>query len=115
MNEVIFELFGLPMTGWTIFGFSFQACFMARFLVQWLASEKAGRSVVPKAFWYLSLMGASGLLTYAVVHLQDPVIAIGQSTGFIIYIRNLVLIKRTKNAEELERTGEKKSEDSQKL
>ena len=99
MNTVFFEVLGLEFTGWKIFGFSFQACFMARFLVQWIASEKAKKSVVPHAFWYLSLIGASGLLTYAVVHLKDPVFAFGQSTGFLIYIRNLWLIKSAKEKE----------------
>lgn len=87
---------------WKIFGLTFQACFMGRFLVQWIASEKAGKSVVPHAFWYLSLVGASGLLTYAIVHLKDPVFAIGQSTGFFIYIRNLWLIRKSRLKEEAE-------------
>lgn len=85
---------------WKIFGLSFQACFMGRFLVQWIASERAGKSVVPTAFWYFSLVGAAGLLSYAVIHLQDPVFAIGQSTGFIIYIRNLMLIRKARLKEE---------------
>ena len=97
MDTVFFELFGLEMTGWKIFGFCFQACFMARFIVQWIASEKAGKSVVPVAFWFLSIAGASGLLTYAIVHLKDPVFAFGQSTGMFIYLRNLALIKKNRD------------------
>jgi lipid-A-disaccharide synthase-like uncharacterized protein len=81
-------------TQWTIFGLAFQSCFMARFLVQWIASEKAKKSVIPISFWFLSIIGASGLLTYAVVHLKDPVFAIGQTTGFFIYFRNLFLIRK---------------------
>ena len=95
---------------WKIFGLTFQACFMGRFLVQWLASEKAGKSVVPNAFWYLSLVGASGLLTYAVVHLKDPVFALGQTTGFFIYIRNLVLIRKSRQEEEAEVLENEKAE-----
>ena len=95
---------------WKIFGLTFQACFMGRFLVQWLASEKAGKSVVPNAFWYLSLLGASGLLTYAIVHLKDPVFAIGQSTGFFIYIRNLVLIRKSRQEEEAKALENEKAE-----
>lgn len=102
MNTVFFEILGFQITGWKLFGFSFQACFMARFLVQWIASERAKKSVVPHAFWYLSLIGASGLLTYAIVHLKDPVFAFGQSTGFLIYIRNLWLIKTSKERDALE-------------
>lgn len=89
-------------TQWKIFGLTFQALFMGRFLVQWLASEKAKRSVIPQAFWYLSLAGSSGLLLYAVAHLHDPVFAIGQGTGFVIYIRNLVLIEKTRKEEAIE-------------
>lgn len=95
---------------WKIFGLAFQAMFMGRFLVQWIASERAKKSVIPKAFWYFSIIGSSGLLVYATVHLQDPVFAIGQSTGFAIYLRNLVLIDRSSKAENSKR-GEV-SEDS---
>lgn len=82
---------------WIIFGFVFQGCFMARFMVQWIASERAKRSVVPTSFWFISIIGAAGLLVYA-IHREDPVFALGQSTGFIIYVRNLVLIKRSEKA-----------------
>lgn len=85
-----------------MFGLTFQALFMGRFLVQWVASEKAKRSVIPQAFWYFSLAGSSGLLFYAVVHLHDPVFAIGQGTGFMIYIRNLMLIEKTRKEEALD-------------
>lgn len=78
---------------WTVFGLCAQALFMARFIVQWIASERAGRSVVPRAFWYLSLLGATGLLTYA-VHQRDPVFILGQTTGSFIYVRNLMLLFR---------------------
>ena len=78
---------------WIAIGFAGQALFGARFLVQWLSSEKAGRSVIPLAFWYLSLGGAAILLTYA-IYRKDPVFILGQSTGFLIYTRNLYLIYR---------------------
>lgn len=87
-------------TQWMIFGFFFQACFFARFLVQWIASEKAKRSVVPTSFWFFSIVGASGLLAYA-IHRQDPVFGVGQGMGFFIYFRNLVLIHKAKNTEVL--------------
>jgi lipid-A-disaccharide synthase-like uncharacterized protein len=79
---------------WLLFGFGAQGLFFARFLVQWLASERAGRSVVPVSFWWLSVVGGVGLLIYAIVHLRDPVIAIGQSSGLAIYSRNLWWIRR---------------------
>lgn len=96
MRETVFEL--LKIDDWTEFwwvtlGMSAQIAFGARFLVQWIASERAGRSYVPVAFWYLSIIGGTILFTYA-VYRQDVVFIVGQSTGLIVYIRNLVLIHR---------------------
>jgi len=76
---------------WLGLGFLAQALFAARFLVQWIASEKAKKSVVPVAFWFLSLTGGGLLLVYAIWR-RDPVFILGQSTGFLIYSRNLYLI-----------------------
>ncbi|HEY7482583.1 MAG TPA: lipid-A-disaccharide synthase N-terminal domain-containing protein [Gemmatimonadales bacterium] len=76
---------------WLGIGFLGQALFSMRFLVQWLRSERAGRSVVPIAFWYLSLGGGLLLLSYA-IHRRDPVFILGQGTGVIVYLRNLHLI-----------------------
>lgn len=78
---------------WTWLGLLAQGCFFMRFLVQWLQSERCGASVIPTSFWYWSLLGASGLLVYA-AHIKDPVFILGQSTGFFIYIRNLMLVRR---------------------
>ncbi len=78
---------------WLALGFAAQALFASRFLVQWLASEKAGRSVVPHAFWYLSFGGGLLLLVYA-VYRRDPVFILGQGAGLFIYARNIVLIRR---------------------
>jgi lipid-A-disaccharide synthase-like uncharacterized protein len=82
-------------TFWLILGFSAQAMFSARFLVQWIASERAGKSVVPILFWYLSIMGSGLLLLYA-IYRRDPVFILGQSFGIFIYSRNLYLIYREK-------------------
>lgn len=76
---------------WLLLGFGGQALFMGRFLVQWVASERARRSVVPVPFWYLSIAGALVLLAYA-VHRRDPVFVAGQALGVAIYLRNLRLI-----------------------
>ncbi|WP_020674705.1 lipid-A-disaccharide synthase N-terminal domain-containing protein [Geopsychrobacter electrodiphilus] len=76
-----------------IIGFVGQSLFFMRFFVQWLYSEKHKRSLIPTAFWYFSLGGSSLLLIYAIIR-RDPVFMVGQSTGFIIYIRNLFLISR---------------------
>lgn len=78
---------------WLALGLTAQLAFFSRFLVQWVASERAGRSIVPIAFWYLSLVGALMLLVYA-IHRQEPVFVIGQSIGGIVYVRNLVLLKK---------------------
>ena len=82
---------------WVALGILAQAVFFARFLVQWLASERQKQSVVPEAFWYLSLCGSALLLVYS-IHVKDPVFILGQSTGSVIYIRNLMLIERGKDA-----------------
>ena len=76
---------------WVVVGIGGQLLFTARFLVQWIASERAKRSVVPIAFWYFSIVGGLILFAYA-VHRQDPVFILGQSMGLIIYSRNLWLI-----------------------
>lgn len=78
---------------WIMIGFAGQACFFLRFVVQWIASERIGKSVIPRAFWYFSILGSVVILSYAVWR-EDPVFMIGQSTGLFIYIRNLVLIQR---------------------
>lgn len=88
-----------------VIGFTGQAMFFMRFFVQWLYSEKHRRSLIPTAFWYFSLGGSLLLLTYAIIK-RDPVFIVGQSTGFIIYTRNLVLIRREKN-EKATLTGSK--------
>ena len=78
-----------------IIGFGGQALFAARFIIQWLTSENAGRSVIPVAFWYFSISGGLVLLTYALWR-QDPVIIAGQSVGVLIYARNLYFIHKEK-------------------
>ncbi len=80
-------------TGWLLLGFLGQASFSARFAVQWLASERRGRSVVPVAFWWLSVAGGALLLAYA-LHRGDPVFVVGQAGGLAVYVRNLVLLGR---------------------
>ena len=78
---------------WLVLGFIAQALFASRFVVQWISSERAGQSIVPIAFWYLSLGGAVLLLIYA-ISIRDPVFILGQSVGGFIYARNLALIRR---------------------
>jgi lipid-A-disaccharide synthase-like uncharacterized protein len=85
---------------WVIVGLLGQLLFTMRFLVQWVTSERQRRSVIPVAFWYFSLAGGLVLFSYA-LYRRDPVFIIGQSTGLIIYIRNLWLI----HAEKRQPTG----------
>lgn len=80
-------------TIWIIIGFVGQGLFSARFIVQWLYSEKVKRSVVPVAFWYFSLAGGAVLTAYA-AHNMDPVIFVGQAAGLLVYFRNLMLIRK---------------------
>ena len=95
----------MTVTQWVIIGFIGQALFGARFIIQWIVSEKRGESTIPLAFWYCSIGGSIVLLTYA-IHLEDPVFIVGQSLGSIIYIRNLILIDNKKKA--LEGSGDEK-------
>lgn len=80
-------------TPWIIVGLIGQLLFSLRFLVQWIASERAGRSIIPLPFWYLSLGGGLTLLAYA-LYRQDPVFILGQASGAVIYGRNLYLRHR---------------------
>jgi lipid-A-disaccharide synthase-like uncharacterized protein len=79
--------------GWLAIGFLGQALFSARFIVQWLSSEKIKKSVIPQAFWYFSVAGGATLLAYA-IHRRDPVFIVGQAAGLFIYARNLQFIWR---------------------
>jgi len=80
---------------WIIIGFIGQIFFTMRFLIQWIITEKKKESVVPFAFWYLSILGSIFLLSYA-IYRKDPVFILGQSFGFIVYFRNLYFIHKKK-------------------
>jgi lipid-A-disaccharide synthase-like uncharacterized protein len=82
--------------GWLALGFAGQALFSARFLVQWVYSERHRQSLIPVAFWYFSLAGGATLFAYA-LHIGDPVFILGQSMGVLIYSRNLYLIHRRRH------------------
>jgi lipid-A-disaccharide synthase-like uncharacterized protein len=80
-------------TVWLAIGFLGQALFSTRFILQWIASERAKRSVVPQAFWWFSLLGGLTLLAYA-IHRRDPVFILGQAGGLVVYLRNLYFVRR---------------------
>ena len=93
------NLHSLSLPEWLVLGFGFagQALFSARFLVQWIASERQRKSVMPVLFWYFSLGGGLTLFLYA-MYREDPVFMLGQGFGLIVYIRNLRLIRHERRA-----------------
>jgi lipid-A-disaccharide synthase-like uncharacterized protein len=84
-------------TIWLIIGFLGQIFFSARFVIQWIASERARRSIIPSAFWAFSILGGGTLLAYA-IYRQDPVFIAGQAGGLLIYARNVYFILRESKA-----------------
>jgi lipid-A-disaccharide synthase-like uncharacterized protein len=99
--QTIMSMFGANTAAdaaWLIAGLLGQLMFTARFVVQWIASEQAGKSVVPVAFWYFSIAGGLIVLAYG-IHKLEPVIILGQLPGVLIYSRNLWLISRETDAD----------------
>lgn len=90
MSDELLEALRNP---WVIVGLAGQAIFSLRFIVQWIHSERAGRSIVPDVFWHLSIVGSTLLLVYS-LHRRDLVFILGQSAGFVVYARNLALRRR---------------------
>ncbi len=85
---------------WVVIGLAGQLLFSGRWLVQWITSERARRSVIPIAFWYFSVAGSLTLLAYA-LYRMDPVFILGHVANSVIYVRNLVLLMREKRAQPL--------------
>jgi lipid-A-disaccharide synthase-like uncharacterized protein len=79
---------------WVSVGLLGQGAFFARFLVQWVASERAGQSYIPMSFWYLSLVGSLILLVYA-IHRAEPIFLLGQLPNAFVYVRNIMLVRRS--------------------
>jgi lipid-A-disaccharide synthase-like uncharacterized protein len=88
------DVFVTKFDAWVVLGFVAQGLFTARFLVQWIASERARASVIPVAFWFFSIGGGVLLLIYA-LYRRDPVFIAGQALGLLVYIRNLYFILLT--------------------
>ena len=93
VGAYLFDVFVTRADWWLILGFAAQLMFTMRFLVQWIASERAGRSVVPAAFWFFSLGGGILLLIYA-LYRKDAVFIAGQAFGVFVYLRNLYFVMR---------------------
>ncbi|OYW61659.1 MAG: hypothetical protein B7X99_02710 [Rhizobiales bacterium 17-65-6] len=97
VGDYLHDVFIVQIDGWVILGFVAQVMFTMRFVVQWVASERAGRSVIPFAFWTFSLGGGTLLLVYA-LYRRDPVFIAGQALSTFIYIRNLQFALRERKA-----------------
>jgi lipid-A-disaccharide synthase-like uncharacterized protein len=93
LNNYLYEVFVAKFDFWLAFGLVAQLFFTARFLVQWISSERAGQSVVPMAFWFFSMGGGLMTLVYGVVK-REPIIILGQAMATVIYVRNIMLIMK---------------------
>ena len=97
VGAYLHEVFIAQLDWWVLLGFAAQALFTMRFVVQWIASERAGKMVMPIAFWFFSLGGGGLLLAYA-LYIRDPVFILGQSFGVFVYARNLYFELRDRRA-----------------
>ena len=104
LSSYLYDVFVAKFDFWLAFGLAAQLAFAARFLVQWIMSERAGKSVVPMAFWFFSVAGGTMTLIYGLVK-REPIIIFGQLLSNIIYIRNLMLIwkNRARGSQTLDR------------
>jgi|SRR6185312_12844908 len=93
VGKFLHEVFVVDFSWWVVLGFTAQLMFTGRFLVQWIESERQGKSVIPIAFWLFSIAGGLMLLAYA-LYRRDPVFILGQAFGVFVYARNLYLVLR---------------------
>ena len=93
--DYLYDVFVAKFDFWLAFGLIAQLFFTARFLVQWISSERAGMSVVPMAFWFCSMGGGIMTLIYGIAK-REPIIILGQALATIIYIRNIMLILKNR-------------------
>ena len=91
LSNYLYDVFVTKFDGWVVLGFVAQALFTMRFVVQWIASERARKSVIPVAFWFFSIGGGALLLAYA-LYRRDPVFIAGQALGLVVYFRNVYFI-----------------------
>lgn len=94
LGDYIYDVFVRKFDVWFAFGLGAQLVFTGRFLVQWIESEREGRSVIPYAFWVLSLVGGLMTLVYGIAR-HDAIIILGQALANVIYVRNLMLIAKS--------------------
>ena len=96
IGDYMHEVFVVQLDWWIALGFAAQLLFTARFAVQWIASERQNRKVIPLAFWFVSIGGGILLLIYAILR-RDPVFFAGQAFGIFVYARNLYFELRDRN------------------
>ncbi len=97
VGAYLVDVFVTKADWWLLLGFIAQGLFTMRFLVQWIASERAGHSVIPLAFWIFSIFGGLLLLLYA-LYRKDAVFIAGQAFGVFVYLRNLYFVLRDRKA-----------------
>jgi lipid-A-disaccharide synthase-like uncharacterized protein len=97
VGAYLVDVFYTRLDWWIVLGFLAQFLFTMRFLVQWIASERAGHSVIPLAFWIFSIFGGLLLLVYA-LYRKDAVFIAGQAFGVFVYLRNLYFVLRDRRA-----------------
>lgn len=95
LGDYVYDVFVAKFDFWLAFGLAAQLLFTARFLVQWISSERAGQSVIPIAFWFFSIAGGLMTLVYGIAK-REPVIIIGQAAATVIYVRNIMLIVKNR-------------------
>jgi lipid-A-disaccharide synthase-like uncharacterized protein len=91
VGAYLHEVFVAKFQWIVLLGYVAQIMFTMRFVVQWIASERARKSVIPVAFWFFSIGGGVLLLVYA-LYRRDPVFIAGQALGLVVYVRNLYFI-----------------------
>jgi lipid-A-disaccharide synthase-like uncharacterized protein len=97
VGDYLQNVFVLQLNWWVLLGYAGQSLFSMRFIVQWVASERVGRSVIPVGFWFFSIGGGVLLFVYA-LYIRDPVFILGQGFGLFVYLRNLYFVFRERKA-----------------
>ena len=97
VGTYLHNVFIVKLTWLVLVGYAGQALFTMRFVVQWIATERAKKSVIPVAFWFFSIGGGLLLFAYA-LFIKDPVFILGQGFGVFVYLRNLYFVYREKGA-----------------
>ena len=97
VGNYLYNVFFMKLTWLVLVGYAGQALFTMRFVVQWIATERARKSVIPVAFWFFSIGGGLLLFGYA-LYIRDPVFILGQGLGLFVYLRNLYFVYRERGA-----------------